>query len=417
MENTKKSREKNYQMQAYLWNTISSILNAGMSALLLLVVSHISGEKAAGMFALAFSIAQLLVTIAYFEVRPYQVTDVQNKYSNSDYYTFKIITCILMLLFSGAYIYLGNYTGNKGILIALLCVFKLLDAFEDYYVALYQKNGRLDIGAKKSSIRVMISMLFFCLAMIIFRKIEYAVMMAIISSVIFILQWFVFEENKKWNVNIEFDVPHLFGIFSSCFPMFVGTYLMLYVGNAPKYAIDKYMEIQYQAYYGILYMPSFVINLFSGFVFKPMINDMAKYYSSDRKKYWKLVCKMMRILAIISLVVIVIGFFLGPEVLGWLYRMDLKKYRLELFLILMGGAIAALSVIIYYMIMIMRKQKWMIVSYIITAVSAYFLSPILVKNKGITGASVGFLFFNIIKIVIFIFILVIFSIREKVKEK
>ena len=48
---------------AYIWNTINSMLNAGMSAVLLLVVSRSCGEDAAGNFTLAFSVAQLMVTI------------------------------------------------------------------------------------------------------------------------------------------------------------------------------------------------------------------------------------------------------------------------------------------------------------------------------------------------------------------
>lgn len=38
------------------------------------------GEAKAGMFSIGLSIAQWLVTIAYFEIRTYQVTDVKNEY-------------------------------------------------------------------------------------------------------------------------------------------------------------------------------------------------------------------------------------------------------------------------------------------------------------------------------------------------
>ena len=65
------------------------------------------------------------------------------------------------------------------------------------------------------------------------------------------------------------------GILWECMPLFIGSYLTLYVGNAPKYAIDDFLELKYQTYYGILYMPSFVINLLSGFVFKPLLVDLS----------------------------------------------------------------------------------------------------------------------------------------------
>lgn len=408
-----KINKNEYQRQAYIWNTISSLLNAGMSALLLLIVSQICGEKDAGMFTLAFSTAQLLVTIAYFEVRPYQVTDVENKYNHNDYYTFKIITCAAMLLFSIIYVFIGNYDKNKAALILLLCIFKMLDAFEDYYVALYQKNGRLDIGARKSSIRVLSSMIVFSLTIIIFRDVFAAVIAAIISSVIIILIWFVWKENKNLDICVKFYFSHIFKIGLDCLPMFMGSYLTLYIGNAPKYAIDKYMEIQYQTYYGILYMPSFVINLFSGFVFKPMINDIAKYYKEDKGKYRQLIFKVIAILTAISWIVITAGYLMGPPILGLLYGINLNDYKTELVIILLGGAISALGIIIYYIITVMRCQKWMLASYFITALAAHYLSPILVINYGIRGASMGFLFFNIIQTGIFIIILFVCSIHQR----
>lgn len=408
------NKKSNSKMK-YLWNTINSIINAGMSAILLLVVARVCGEVEAGNFILAFSIAQLMVTIGYFEVRPYQVTDNNNKYSASEYYTFKIITCIIMMIFSVGYILVGGYSIEKAELILLICVYKMLDAFEDFFVALYQKKQILDVGARKSSLRMIVSMIIFSITLIVLKNIYIAFILAIIVSIILIAKWFIFGETNSENIKLKIN-KNIVGIFIACLPLFIGSYMSLYVGNAPKYAIDKFMEVKYQTYYGILYMPSFVINLFCGFVFKPMLDELAENYQNNRKKYYNTIGKILCILGIISLVTIIGGYIFGTQILGLVYNVDLSNYKMDLVIILLGGAISALGVIVYYMITIMRCQKWMIISYIVTAMAAYILSPIFVKSYGIRGASIGFLMFNFIRVTIFIIIWAICTIRKKIKE-
>lgn len=408
---------KDTQKKSFIWNTINSGLNAGMSALLLMVVNRGCGESDSGMFALAFSIAQLMVTIAYFEVRSYQVTDVNNKYSNSDYFMFRVISCVAMMIASVGYVFVNGYTSSECILILLLCVLKSYDAVEDYYIAVYQKEGLLYVGTKKSSIRLIVSMIVFTGTIVLGMSMLLSTIVCVVVSGVLVLSWFVFTENRRLHLKYRVDMAAMKGIFGECFSLFVGSYLLLYVGNAPKYAIDQFMEIQYQTYYGILYTPSFVINLFSGFVFKPLLNDMAVYYYEDKVKYRKLISKMFLILTGISLVVIVAGGLLGIPVLSFVYAVDLTPYVKEFVIILCGGAVAAFGIIVYYMLTIMRYQQWMIVGYGITALVAYFLSPIMVKERGITGASEAFLLFNVIRVVVFLITLFVASVCESRKEK
>lgn len=174
---------------AYIWNTINSMLNAGMSAVLLLVVSRICGEDQAGNFTLAFSVAQLMVTIGYFELRSYQVTDINNKYSNEQYYSFKVLSCLTMLVVSVIYVFSKGYSFDRIILILLLCVLKMLDAYEEYYVTLYQKENQLDVGAKYSSIRLLATILAFLVLIIITQNMYIASVGAITAAVIIIWIW------------------------------------------------------------------------------------------------------------------------------------------------------------------------------------------------------------------------------------
>ena len=138
----------------------------------------------------SFSVAQLMVTIGYFELRSYQVTDINNKYSNEQYYSFKILSCLTMLVVSVIYVFSKGYSFDRIILILLLCVLKMLDAYEEYYVTLYQKENQLDIGAKYSSIRLFATILAFLILVILTQNMYIASAGAIIAAVIIIWIWF-----------------------------------------------------------------------------------------------------------------------------------------------------------------------------------------------------------------------------------
>ena len=86
--------------EIYFWNMAGCFLNAISSVLLLVVVNRILDIKNSDIFAITFSIAQLMQTIGMFKVRVYQATDVLEKYSFYDYFVFRVITCLVMIIAS-----------------------------------------------------------------------------------------------------------------------------------------------------------------------------------------------------------------------------------------------------------------------------------------------------------------------------
>ena len=77
-------KEKNVK-KAFLWNMIGSTCYSGSSFLYLLVVTRICGATLAGFFSLSYATAQLLLQIGRYGVRTYQATDLNRKYSFSEY--------------------------------------------------------------------------------------------------------------------------------------------------------------------------------------------------------------------------------------------------------------------------------------------------------------------------------------------
>ena len=70
-------------------------------------------------------------TAAMYEMRPFQVTDVINKYRFEDYFYSRMVTCGLSLLAGLIYLALSGFDVLKGTMVFLMTVYKLLDALAD----------------------------------------------------------------------------------------------------------------------------------------------------------------------------------------------------------------------------------------------------------------------------------------------
>ena len=88
--------DRNHARDNFLWNMIGSVLYAAATILLVRLTRGAAGTGAGADFNIAFKTGQILLTVGYFEIRPFQVTDVNNEYSFQDYLSLRVITCAVM---------------------------------------------------------------------------------------------------------------------------------------------------------------------------------------------------------------------------------------------------------------------------------------------------------------------------------
>ena len=96
MNHTKKYiTEVPTEKSIYLWNIIGSMANAGMSLIVLMVVTRTLDKNNADIFSIAWAISQQMATIGMFQIRTYQATDVTERFKFKQYFLFRIITISL----------------------------------------------------------------------------------------------------------------------------------------------------------------------------------------------------------------------------------------------------------------------------------------------------------------------------------
>ena len=401
--------KKEYQKQAIIWNTIASVSNSLQSMLLLLVITRIGSMEDSSIFTIAFAIANLAVVVGKYGMRNFQVTDVQQKYTYKEYCFSRVITVFAMVLYSVLYVLYGtfwnDYSSKKSMAILLLCGMRMVEAIEDIIHGRFQQQDRLDISSKIWGIRILIYILSFSVVYVFSRDLLLSMTLSLLLTVILmvVLNKMVYDQIVNSG---EGEWKNVFLLLKECFPLAVSTFLIMYIGNAPKYIIDMRVSDQDQTCFNIVFMPVFVITLLSSFIFNPLLNRLALIWlKREYKNFMKLVYRQIAIIIGLTMLAVVFGEIIGLRLLEIIYGVDLETYLLVLSLLMIAGGFLALLNLFNMVLTILRQQNVLLFFLGFSAIILLLIGDNILKVSGLKGLCLFYaVILFLLSFVLFIFL-------------
>lgn len=406
------------ERDGYIWNMAGSLLMAFQSVILLMVLTRTVGLKEAGIFTIAFANANLFMTIGKFGMRNFQISDIKEEYSFSEYLTSRWITSAVMLAVSILFVlysaHYHSYAREKSMITLWMCILKMSDAIEDVFCGLLQQKNRLDIASKAMSIRAGTAILVFTVSLVIFKNQLQALTVTTIFTILVLILFTIWTCSSYFERKNKVHINSVLKLLKCCFPLFAGTFLAFYIGNAPKYAIDTYLSDNQQACYGFIAMPVFVIGLLNSFIFTPMLYQMSCLWNDRKIRTFVLkVFRQILLIILITIICLIGAYLIGIPVLSVLYHTDLGAYKTELLLLLTGGGFLGISGFLTTILTIMRYQKSILCGYGMVAILACVLSNPIVQKYSILGASLLYTLLMCALCICFSFLLLIILIKSK----
>lgn len=410
------SKKENRVLESFFWNMLGGLINAGQSVYFSIIITRVSGLYWAGIFSLAYSTAIMCLSIGNYSMRNYQVTDIQKMFTFKEYLfsryitcAFMFISCVIFLIYKEVTI---GYSADKIICIILMCLFKIVDSLEDVFHGLYQKKGRLDIAGKQQTYRLISAIIVFTIIFIASKSLIIALSGMFVTALLLFL-WYThitfpfFKDNKE-----QLSPKKILVLLKFCFPLFISSFLILYIGNASKYAIDLYYDESIQAYYSFIAMPIFVIGMINNFLYQPLLTSLADEWNRKKiKRFIKKVILQIVVIIFFTCLVIIVAFYFGTPILSVLYGVELDKYTIDLCILLVGGGFLAIAGFLTVILTIMRMQKSIMYSYLVVSVIAIAISGAIVRCYAIRGATLSYLF-----LMFFLSIILMFICFRKSKE-
>lgn len=387
------TKTNNVKRSSYVWNAINACVSAMVSPLILIVITRSNPQdlEDAGIFSIAFAVANLLLFLGQYGFRRFQSSDVNERYSFEEYYGIRFITCIAMMAAALGYCIYGSifkaYSMKKFFVILLICGLKLVQAFSDVIHGRMQQLGRLDVATKSSCTRYIFEIASFCIVYIITHDLLLASCVCVGVSVLvfFITSYNVGRDYCNYKPSYEWQAMKR--LFIEGFPLFLSLFLNMYISNAPKYAIDTYLSEDIQALYNLVFMPAYVISLVAHFIFNPILTSYAEVWAKrEFRKFRYLVLRQCAVVTGLTVLALAVAATIGIPVLSWIYSVDLSQYKSDLCIVVIGGGMLAFATFFNTVITIVRLHRTLLYSYGATALAALLLSKYFVVNYGITGA-------------------------------
>lgn len=371
----------------FIWNLLGVTINAFVSLFLMVIVTRINGVSDAGIFTFAFSVSCLLFTIGIYAGRTFQVTD-NKDYTSYDYLFHRGVCGGVMLLIAVIWIFISDCSREKGLVILLLSILKAQEAFCDTVYGIFQINGHL----YKAGFSMFMKALF---GVLIFGVVDYITGSLRLSCLLINFVWlsifFIYDlRNLKREITCKkFSVLNGMKLFKKGMFAFLFNFLLIYIVNAPKYAMDNYLSDDLQAILGIIIMPATLISLCGQYLLNPFLNNMkAKYREKERKSFEKIIRDMGFILFGAGVCAIAIIRWIGLKIMELVYGVKLEEYSKNIYVIILGGVLYAMTMVLSTALTTMRKTFMQFVVNVCIAIIGLIGSHICIKLYALNGASI-----------------------------
>ena len=300
-----------------------------------------------------------------------------------------VVICLLYCIYGALY---RDYSREKFLIIYIVCLIKTVQAYADLLHGHLQQRGRLDVATKASTFRYVIELLIYIIVLVVAHNLLLAVTVCLIVTtiVMFLTSYNAtshYTDSMKPSISREkFRLLMIEG-----FPLFVSMFLNMYIGNAPKYAIDAYLTDDIQAIYNMIFMPTYVVQMVTQFIFNPVLTVYAELWLSHSidkyNRFMKMIRKMLLIVFGLAVLAVAVAATIGIPVLSIVFGEDLSLYRKELCVIMVAGGMLAYSIYFSTLIAVIRAQRPLIICYGLVALAAKLMSGMFVKNYGVMGAA------------------------------
>lgn len=409
--------EKIQKNKNVIWNMVGATLNAFNSLLFTIVVTRINGITDAGIFTYSFATACLLYVIGVYLGRTFQVTDITDKYSDTDYIYNRIFTCVIMIIASILFCLIKQYEIHKTLIVVLLCCFKAIEAFSESIYAIIQRHEYLDKVGKSLTIKALLGLIIFLVTDIITKNLIISCLSICIVNIIILIIYDIKNTIELGINKTKYTNVNNFLLLKTGFFTFLLTFLAQYIINSSRYAIDDLLTDNFQTIFGIIIMPATFMGLLGQFIIQPILTKISSCLKNNKYNDLRLlIFKMFLIVFSLGGVVLIVVYFLGIPVLELIYGIELSEYFISLIIIIIGSILYCIEILISAILIAMRQTFGQAVMYLLVSIVATIVSYKLVSLYSILGASCSY-FITMLLISLMLYIYMIVAIRKHERKE
>ena len=387
-----------------LWNAAGNLIFLICQWLMTILVANIGSFADAGLLSIAMSVSATFQTVAMFGIRNFQISDVENKYTDTCYVTLRTVTCALALALCMCFSLISGYRSEQLVCVLLFMLFRLSENFSDVLHGIAQKNGRLDVAGKAYAIKGVGTLAVFLVTYKLCSSLVLSLgAMALLS----------------WLCTVIYDVSVVrrlsrFGLMSmsekwlslakNTLPLCIYLFLNTAISTVPKLILEQYEGDEMLGIYSSIFAPALLIASAASYLYTPFVPYFADAYSKkDTSVFIKLFVKITAAIAAVAVVTVIAATFLGDLALKLLFGEKILAYSYMLIPILISIFASATFTFLCTVCVVLRDFVGLLV-----ACGAGLALEVLITGKwielsGVNATSYGYICASCIAAVILLF--------------
>lgn len=358
--------------------------------LMSILVVRLSGSyEEAGVFGIALSVSNVFFMIATFSIRNYQVADINNKFSNGEYISFRTITAAASLIILPVYLVLMKYSLYVSFSVILYMMIKIAESIIDVIHGIFQKAWRLDIACKSYVIRGIVNLAVFSFCEWSFKNL---VLSLLLTATVSLLCAFLIDIRyckSLFGIHINFKNRKLFNLLHCCMPLFIHGLLSTLIYNIPRIMAQKMCGEELFGFYSSVAAPTVVIQLVICNIFSPCITVMSEQFVKKDRKLFKTIAGIQGIIVITSLVAVGGFTLLGNLFLEIMFGSEILEYEVLLIPAVIAASLIATTAFVSSVFTVSNHNVIMAVLEGITFVIDLVLSVFFIKVIGLQGINIA----------------------------
>ena len=380
-EKNKKSVQQNM-----IFNTVGSLIYYVCQWLMSVVIVRISGYEDAGILSLAMTVTASPAIVGLFNIRSYQVSDIDGQYSNKTYIQSRMYTNLLSYLVCLVMVLVGGYSLQKAAVILIFMLFKVAEGFADVYYGIEQKWERMDYAGISMTIRGIGTIILFVAGFLITGSLLFSVVaIAAFSFAVILLydrrivkRWETAEEKTGWQ-----EIKMLL---ITCLPLAIVAFLNNLSINLPKIYLEQYFGSEVMGYYNSVASPTVVVQLAATTIFAPLVPVLTLEYNQGNKdKFLGILKKFGGLVLGLSVFCLIGAKLLGRWGLVLLFQESIEPYVYLFVPVIIVSILIAVNASLFSLCTLLREIRTQYIIGVAGVVSAWILALTVVKTQSMMG--------------------------------
>lgn len=393
---------KSLLFKNFSWSFVGSLIYALTQWLLIIIIMWSGSPHDAGIYSLGLALGAPLVMFINLNFRAIQSTNLSIELGFQSFKITRMMGNLFFIIVFSVIILISNYDFQVTIALLLIALNKMIESFSELYYGLFQYNERLDLISKSIMIRGVAGTFFFGLGYYILDNLSFALMiMFIIWTLNFIL--FDYKNGKQFldDMPKEYNNSNIKYLIKIGLPIGLVSFIASFNVNIPRIIFEKYLTLEALGYFTTIFYLVLIIGKFMTSVSSTVLPMMARLYENNEKNPFIKIFKLIIVgLLAFSIIIIMISYFWGTELLTILYGKGYDQFRILLLLIMIYGLFNYLGFTCEIGLNAMKQYKFRLYIEILVAIVVSVSSIYFIPLYGLNGGAIALIISVLIKFIL-----------------